>query len=47
MIQIYEDLHGDYTLSYTVEKRNEFNDVYQFVKYHLETWEIGQYLGGN
>ncbi len=47
MIQIYEDLHGDYTLSYTVDKRNEHNDVYQFVKYHLENWEVGQYMGGN
>lgn len=47
MIEVYKDIHGDFTLCYTVEKRNEFNNVYQFVKYHLENWEVGQYFGGN
>lgn len=44
MISVYKDLRGDYTLSYTVERRNE---IYQFVKYHLEFWEVGQYMGGS
>lgn len=44
MISVYKDLHGDYSLSYTVERKNE---IYQFVKYHLEFWEVGQYMGGS
>lgn len=44
MISVYKDLHGDYSLSYTVERKNE---IYQFVKYHLEFWEVAQYFGGN
>jgi hypothetical protein len=47
MITIYKDLHNEYSLSYLVAKNNEHNDMYQFVKFHLEDWEVGQYLGGN
>jgi len=44
MISLYKDLRGEYTLSYV---RVIGNDAYQFVKYHLETWEVAQYMGGN
>lgn len=47
MINIYKDIHDTYSISYIVEKNNEFHDVYQFIKFHLEEWEVGQYMGGN
>ena len=49
MITIYKDIHSEYILSYIRERITKNNDlyVYQFVKFHLETWEVGQYLGGN
>lgn len=49
MITIYKDLHAEYSLSYIKELKNTDNslEVYQFIKFHLEDWEVGQYLGGN
>lgn len=44
MISYYKDLHGQYTISYL--KTGKY-DIYQCMKFHLEEWEVGQYMGGN
>lgn len=49
MISVNKDLNSEFTMSYISEKVTDTDDlyVYQFVKFHLEHWEVGQYLGGN
>lgn len=44
VIALYKDLHGEFTLSYIKVINNE---AYQFIKFHLESWEVAQYMGGN